>query len=145
MKVMVGQSSYLKYVMDEQLSEEISRGLWIFFCSLLGGSLLLFVIFSAIFERRLQIRVTKPISQLSKQIRDPKSFVSERNSALDFYARKSSQNGTDLSTTRMTSEGTILTPRSSSSTSSYNRKSRGSSMGRSKTRDIVGSQWHSEQ
>ena len=53
MKVMVGQSSFLKYTMDEELHAEIARGLLIFFLSLLGGSLLLFVVFSAIFERRL--------------------------------------------------------------------------------------------
>ena len=53
MTVIVGQSGNLKYVMDSNLEKEISRGLLIFFLSLLGGSLLLFLIFSAIFERRL--------------------------------------------------------------------------------------------
>ena len=53
MTVIVGQSGDLKYVMNENLETEISRGLLIFFLSLLGGSLLLFLVFSAIFERRL--------------------------------------------------------------------------------------------
>ena len=54
----------------------------------------------------------------------------------------------------MTSEGTILTPRSSNSSEAGNRdtngsnsaypKSRGSSLGRSKVRDIVGSQYLSD-
>ena len=53
MTVIVGQSGNLKYVMNENLETEISRGLLIFFLCLLGGSLLLFLVFSAIFERRL--------------------------------------------------------------------------------------------
>ena len=55
----------------------------------------------------------------------------------------------------MTSEGTILTPRSSNSSEAANTngthgsnnahpKSRGSSLGRSKVRDIVGSQYLSD-
>jgi len=53
MTVAVGQSASLKYIMDEMLEAEISRAILIFFLCLLGGSLLLFVCFSAIFERRL--------------------------------------------------------------------------------------------
>ena len=110
MRVIVGQRGSLKDVMDEELEKEISRGLLIFFLCLLGGSLLLFLVFSAIFERRLQIRVTKPISQLSKQIRNPKEFVTERNSAGDFYGNKKSHHRKPSDTTRGTSEseGTIV-------------------------------------
>ena len=103
MTIIIGQSGNLKHVMDDNLEQEISRGLLIFFLSLLGGSLLLFVVFSAVFERRLQIRVTKPISQLSKQIRNPKEFVTERNSAVDFpHGRKGSHRRNNSDAARST-------------------------------------------
>ena len=88
MYVVVGQSSALRFVMNEYLNAEIARGLWWFMLSLLGGVAICFVIFSYIFERRLQMRVTKPISELSKQIKNPKEFMAARNKAVDFYARK---------------------------------------------------------
>ena len=147
MTVIVGQSGNLKYVMDDNLEQEISRGLLIFFLSLLGGSLLLFLVFSAIFERRLQIRVTKPISQLSKQIRNPKDFVNERNSAVDFpHGRKTSHRRNHSDTTMLRS-GTTR-PSEPASTRHTARstmiKGRGSSMGKTRVRDLVGSSYSSQ-
>ena len=84
-----GQSADLKYRMDDALHAEINRALWLFFLSLFGGSSVCFIVFSIIFERRLQIRVTKPISELSKQIKNPKEFMAARIKSLDFYGRKS--------------------------------------------------------
>lgn len=89
MYVVVGQSASLTYVMDEHLNSEIERGLVWFMLSLVGGVAICFIIFSCCFERRLQVKVTKPISELSKQIKNPKEFMSARNKSVDFYARKS--------------------------------------------------------
>jgi hypothetical protein len=53
MTVVVGHSAALRYVMDRALEDEISRGLWWFFGSLLGGVAIFFVLFATIFERQL--------------------------------------------------------------------------------------------
>jgi len=66
MYIVVGHSAALRYIMDQALYTEIVRGLWWFYLSLLGGCALCFVLFSWFFERRLQKRVTYPISELSK-------------------------------------------------------------------------------
>ena len=57
MTCIVAQSNSLKYTLDDMLYAEIGRGLWIFFISLLGGSLFMFVIFSALFERLSLIHI----------------------------------------------------------------------------------------
>lgn len=88
MYVVVGHSASLTYVMDEHLNDEIERGLVWFMLSLVGGVAVCFIIFSCCFERRLQVKVTKPISELSKQIKNPKEFMAARNKSVDFYARK---------------------------------------------------------
>lgn len=75
MYVVVGHSSALRFVMSEYLSSEIERGLILFMLCLLAGVLFCFGIFSCIFEKRLQVRVTKPIQNLSMQIRNPKEFM----------------------------------------------------------------------
>ena len=75
--------------MDEYLNSEIARGLWWFMLSLLGGVAICFVIFSYYFERRMQRKVTQPISELSKQIKNPKEFMAARSKAVDVYSRKS--------------------------------------------------------
>lgn len=85
MYVVVGQSSVLKFLMTEHLQNEISRGLWIFMISLMGGAFLCFVIFSIWFERHLQRKVTKPISELSMQIKNPKEFMASRIKSLEIY------------------------------------------------------------
>ena len=85
MYVVVGQSSVLKFLMTEHLQKEISRGLWIFMISLMGGAFLCFVIFSIWFERHLQHKVTKPISDLSMQIKNPKEFMASRIKSLEIY------------------------------------------------------------
>ena len=66
MYLIAGHSSALRFVMSENLHSEISRGLWWFMLFLLSGVLVCFIGFSWIFERRLQIRVTKPILELSQ-------------------------------------------------------------------------------
>ena len=66
MYVIVGQSAALRFVMSEHLHEEIARGLWWFMLSLLGGNAICFVFMSSIFERKLQQRIAKPISELAK-------------------------------------------------------------------------------
>lgn len=66
MYVVVGHSAALKYTMNEKLAGEIVRDLTLFMCSLFGGLAACFIIFSYCFETRLQRRVTKPISELSK-------------------------------------------------------------------------------
>jgi len=91
MYVVVGQSAALGYVMDEHLYDEISRGLWWFFAILLAGVAVCFITFSICFERRLQVRVTKPISKLSREIKNPKDFMSERQKSLENAYSKSSK------------------------------------------------------
>lgn len=66
MYVVVGHSVALRNVMDDKLHEEITRGLWWFMLSLIGGVAICFIIFSWVFERKLQKRVTHPIMELSK-------------------------------------------------------------------------------
>ena len=90
MYVIVGHSAALRFDMSENLHTEIARGLWWFMLILLGGVAVCFIIFSYIFERRLQIRVTKPISELSKQIRNPKEFLASRPDYGGNYAHKTS-------------------------------------------------------
>ena len=93
MFIVAGHSAALSFVMEDRLHEEISRGLWWFFGSLLAGVSICFIIFSICFERRLYTRVTRPISELSREIKNPKEFMAARNKANDVYARK----GTDKS------------------------------------------------
>ena len=88
MYVIVGQSAALRFVMSEELHEEIARGLWWFMLSLLGGNAICFVIMSSIFERKLQQRIAKPISELAKQIKNPNTFMAGRNKSVDMYSRK---------------------------------------------------------
>ena len=89
MYVYVGQSAALSFVMSEELHEEIARGLWWFMLSLLGGNAIVFIFLSSFFERRLQSRIAKPISELSKQIKNPHTFMAARNKSVDLYSRKS--------------------------------------------------------
>ena len=88
MYVVVGQSAALGTVMDEKLNDEISRGLYWFMGSLIVGLALFFVLFSSYFEKKLQVRITRPIQELSRQIKNPKQFMAERNKALDLFTRK---------------------------------------------------------
>ena len=88
MFIVVGHSAALTFVMDDYLHAEITRGLWWFFGSLLAGVSICFIIFSICFERRLYTRVTRPISELSREIKNPKEFMAARNKANDVYARK---------------------------------------------------------
>ena len=64
MFVVAGHSAALNFVMEDRLYGEISRGLWWFFGSLLGGTTILFLIFSLLFERNLHVRITRPIQKL---------------------------------------------------------------------------------
>lgn len=89
MYVVVGHSIGLRAVMDEKLHEEITRGLWWFMCSLIGGVAICFIIFSYCFEQKLQKRVTRPIMELSNQIKNPKEFMAARNKSVDIYTRRS--------------------------------------------------------
>ena len=50
--------------MDTALDTELDRELRWFILSLFGGVFILFVAFAVVFERRLQMRVTKPIIDL---------------------------------------------------------------------------------
>jgi len=88
MYVYVGNSVGLEDKMSEMLNKEISRGLWWFMCSLIGGVAICFVIFVFVFEKLLQTRVTKPIQELSRQIRNPTEFMAARNKSLDIYTRR---------------------------------------------------------
>ena len=79
-------------------------------CFLIGGVAVLFVVFAVIFEKCLQIRVTRPIQELSSQIKNPTEFMAARNKSVDIYTRrqtiatrKSSANS-DKSSRRDTSE-----------------------------------------
>ena len=65
MYVIVGQSAVLKFVMSDELHNEIARGLWWFMLSLLSGVAICFIILSFFFERILQNKIAKPISELS--------------------------------------------------------------------------------
>ena len=88
MFIVAGHSAALSFVMEDRLHEEISRGLWWFFGSLLGGTTILFIIFSVIFERTMHYRITRPIQKLQKEIRDPRGFMANRSKATDVYTRK---------------------------------------------------------
>lgn len=88
MFIVVGHSKGLSSIMSESLQVEIVRELWWFYLSLFGGCLICFFVFLYCFERRLQLRVTKPITTLAKQIMNPKEFLKERNKAMDMYGRK---------------------------------------------------------
>ena len=90
MYVIVGHSAELRFVMSEELHDEIARGLWWFMLSLLAGVALLFIFLAWYFERNLQGRIAKPIAELSKQIKNPKTFMTARNKAVDLYSRKKS-------------------------------------------------------
>ena len=85
MYLVVGHSAALRFVMSENLHSEISRGLWWFMFFLLSGVLVCFVGFSWIFERRLQIRVTRPILELSQQIKNPKEFMANRPESAEIF------------------------------------------------------------
>ena len=108
MYVIVGQSMALTSIMNERLNAEISRGLVIFFLALIGGCLLIFVFISWFFERRLQISLTKPIMQLSRQIKNPKEFMKERNKSSDVYTRKNTILGRNGTKSRRTSQESTL-------------------------------------
>ena len=134
MYVVVGNSAALKLVMDSKLTEEISRGITLFLIALFASVLVLFIAFSWAFERRLQIRVTKPISELSKQIKNPKEFMASRNKSVDMYARRKTMarktsrdtsSSMNLSDTDRTTDASIITRDNSESD-----MHRGSSMGR---------------
>ena len=53
MFIVCGQSAMLANMMTYELHTEITRGLWWFWLSLLGGCAILFVLFSYVFERKL--------------------------------------------------------------------------------------------
>lgn len=89
MYVAVGHSVSLREVMNDMLHAEITRGLWWFMCSLVGGVAICFIIFSYCFEKKLQKRVTRPIMELSRQIKNPKEFMAARNKSVDIYTRRS--------------------------------------------------------
>ena len=72
MYVVVGQSGQLEEVMDNALDTELERELRWFILSLFGGVFILFVAFAIVFERRLQMRVTKPIIDLKDQLKNPR-------------------------------------------------------------------------
>ena len=72
MYVVVGQSGLLEEVMDNALDTELERELRWFILSLFGGVFILFVAFAVVFERRLQMRVTKPIIDLKDQLKNPR-------------------------------------------------------------------------
>ena len=54
------------------LDKELDRELRWFYLSLLPSVALLFAIFTTMFERRLQKRVTKPIKDLTVQLKNPR-------------------------------------------------------------------------
>ena len=58
MYLVCGQSALLSDRMTVELAEEITRGLWWFWLSLLGGCAILFVFMSYAFERHLQKKVS---------------------------------------------------------------------------------------
>ena len=62
MYIVVGHSAALSIVMKDALDKEITRGLWWFYLSLLGGCAICFLIFSFVTERHLQAKVSEPIN-----------------------------------------------------------------------------------
>ena len=79
MILVIGHSVGLRTAMSSALASEISRGLRWFLGFLLGGVAIFFVGFSIFFERQLSKRVTKPIMELSRQIKSPKEFIASRD------------------------------------------------------------------
>ena len=140
MYVVVGHSAALSLVMDEKLTLEISRGITLFLIALFASVLILFIAFSWAFERKLQVRVTKPISELSKQIKNPKEFMASRNKSVDMYARKATMMRKASRETTITSSDLDRTTDTSAVVrdTSASEMRRGSSMGRTKLGQALG-------
>ena len=79
MYVICGQKDELKTTIKDNLKDFIKRDLTWFQLIGLVFNIIILVIFLLIFERRLQNRVTKPIQQLTKSIKNPKEFFSNKH------------------------------------------------------------------
>lgn len=78
MYVVCGQQQSLKTKIRDNLKAFIRMDLTWFQIISLVLNILLFLIFLFIFESRLQARVTKPIQELTNQIRNPKEFFAKK-------------------------------------------------------------------
>ena len=61
----------------DKLKDFINQDLLIFQIVLLVFNIFVFVLFLFLFEKRLQKRVTKPIQELTKEIKDPKKYFNK--------------------------------------------------------------------
>ena len=61
----------MEYDIQDKLRDFINQDLLIFQISLLVFNIFVFVLFLFLFEKRLQKRVTKPIQELTREIKDP--------------------------------------------------------------------------
>ena len=68
MYVAVGHSAGLRFTMDDRLYDEIGRGLYWFFFSLLAGSIIISILLGLAYCCCLQKKIVGPISKLAKQI-----------------------------------------------------------------------------
>ena len=68
MYTVVGHSGALRFTMDDRLYEEISRGLYWFMLSLLGGAIIISFLLGLIYSICLQKKIVGPIQKLAKQI-----------------------------------------------------------------------------
>ena len=74
MIVVCGQEASLLDLIKDNLQAFIKTDLIYFQLLLLVFNLMIFITFTMFFERRLQTKVTKPIQELTQQIKNPKDF-----------------------------------------------------------------------
>ena len=77
MSIVCGQQAEMTVDIKDKLKDFISRDLLFFQISLLVFNIFVFVLFLFLFEKRLQKRVTKPIQELTMQIKDPKKHFNK--------------------------------------------------------------------
>ena len=63
----------------DKLKDFINQDLLIFQIVLLVFNIFVFVLFLFLFEKRLQKRVTKPIQELTREIKDPKKYFNKES------------------------------------------------------------------
>ena len=81
----------------DKLRDFINQDLLIFQVILLVFNIFVFVIFLFLFEKRLQKRVTKPIQELTREIKDPKKYFNKESNFDNLHteARQSQMQGRD--------------------------------------------------
>ena len=88
MYIVVGHSDALSFIMSDYAIEEVARGINWFYYSLVAGIFLFFLVFWVIIERKLYYKVTVPIQELDKSIKNPKDFMAKHQKSYEDLAMK---------------------------------------------------------